>query len=113
MSVPCREDIIECFDDSTVGGNTTNKVNWFRKDSFLERGDHPSNTFTECVKHGFNRDAFLLQVNKVALGKDAAPGGNPGWFVLTLERQVGEVIQADAESVGLLLNESSRAGLRN
>ena len=110
VSVPGREDITQRPDDSAVSGHTADQIDWLFKNTFLERSHHPSNTFTECVKHGRHRDTLLLQVNEVALGKDAAPGGYPGRTAFTLERQAGEVVQADAQTVRLLLQEPSRAG---
>ena len=109
MPIPGGEYFVDSFDDGAIGSNATNQIDRFLKNTFLERSDHPSNAFTECVKHGFNRDTLLLEVNEVAFGKDAASGGYPGWFARTLERQTGKVIQADAKSICLLLKESSRA----
>ncbi len=108
--VPGRDYLVKSLDYSAIGRYATDKVDWLFKRSLLERDDHPSNTFTECIKHCFNWDTLLLQVDEVSFGKDTASGGYPGRAALALQRQAGKVVHADAQPVGLLLKEPPRAG---
>ena len=50
-------------------------------------------------------------MDEVALGEDTAPGGYAGRGALTFQRSAGEIIQADPDTVRLLLQEP--AGTRS
>ena len=109
MPVPCREHIIERLFYGTIGSNAANKVDRLLKSSFLEGSNHPSNAFAERIEHCFDRDALLLQMNKVSLGKDTASGGYPGRTIVAFQCQASKVIHANAKPVRLLLKEPSSA----
>src|SRR4030042_6154393 len=109
MPVPGRNHVVERFGHGGVGSHTAHKVYGLLKSSFFQRSHHSSHAFAKCVEHGVQRDALLLEVNEVGLGKDAAPGSYPGGSAFKLKRQTGEVLHADANPVCLLLQESSCA----
>ena len=109
MPIPGRNHIVEGFGHGRIGCNSAHKIDRLLKNSFFQRGDHPGNALTERIEHGVQRGSLLLEVDKVSLGKDAAPGSYPGGSAFALQGQAGEVLHADANPICLLLKKSSCA----
>ena len=105
MAISRGKCLIECPDNGAVGGDAADEIRRLFKGAFLQGSDHPGDALAEGIEHGLDGDPFLLQVNEVALGENAAPGGDSRCLVLTFEGEAGKVLKAYAEAVCLLLEE--------
>ncbi len=110
MTVARRHQGVHCLGDRPVGGHPAHEIDRFIEGALLERSDHAGDAFAEGVEHGFNRHALLLQMDEVALGEDAAAGGDAGRRPLEGQGQGIEIFDPDAEAVGLLLQKPARSG---
>ncbi len=108
MAVAAGKHFVQGFGDGPVRRHPTHKKDRFGENALLEGYYHTGNTLAKGVKHGFYGNALLLQMYEITFGKYRAAGGNARRAPLKIQGQSGEVLDLDAQAVGLLLHKTAR-----